>query len=841
MVSLGIFYGVGSINEPPGMTGVSHWIEHLTFKGISHKDKSGIPQQIRRHGGILNGQTTVDYTYYFETLPQEHIDIALDIESYRMRNSCQERDGFERERQVILSELEAAENTHQYHLRRALQSTAYQVHPYRNPVIGWRHDLEHLQYEDLLAYYDNYYVPGNALVVVVGDINIQRILGKLDVTLGKIPQFKLPIKKRTSEPPQQGEKRIRIQQKGNAAYLNAAYHIPAMGHPDMYPLRILEAVLGFGRSGRLRQALVEKQLATAAWTSLFMPRDPGLMCLGATVPENSSTEKAENALMDEIHRIQQEGITEEELGKAIRQREMSFLYAQDSVSHQARLIGVYEMLGSYRYLEHYLSDLSQVTCDDVQRVAQSYLIPENCTIGWLLPSATTSHVQIPSHVQQPVTESNESHPLFPPSYGSMNHRKCIHHQLANGLKVVLQKSAASPIAEVRMRIRIGGNPEPTDLAGLSAFTSHLLQRGTKTRTSLDIAAEIEQFGASMQVYGNTDAISASLSALVKNLPDTLPVLADVLQNPVFPRQEFRKLRDDIRARLKEERDWPISAAYRAFYPMIYPKNHPYRYTMGLDQMSIENIRVGHLRGFHRDYYRPDCATLVLIGNVDVDETLELIETCFATWKSDGHIHSKQIPQVELQKCIQSTRIPIPDKSQVEVLIGHKGIARSNPDYYRLTLMNHLLSGFGGRFYQRIREELGLAYGVCSSFSAGLGEGPFLVHLGTQPQHVDIAVANILHEIRSLQKIPVDLEELADAKRSLAGNFALSLETHSGIASALLNIAFYGLEPEYIDNYATHYATITPDEIQDVAQRYLFPDCYSLAVAGPQIDEDVWQN
>ena len=833
VVSIGVFYRVGSYHERPAATGVSHWIEHLLFQGTPHTSQGSIAKQIRQHGGTLNAQTSPDYTCYFETVPKEHIGVALKLEAERMRNSCYDPDAFEHERQIILSELDGLENSHMYHLRRAVQSASYLVHPYRNPVIGWRHDIENLSYDLLFEHYDTYYVPSNALVVIVGDVVYDQILDHLNTTFGKIPKYKSPHSFQVLEPPQQGQRRIQTRRPITAAYLSQAYHIPAFGHPDTFALRVLEGVLGYGHSGRLYQALVESDLATSAAVSLFQPRDPGLMFLGATIPNGLSTEKAESALSDTIHRIQQNGTTEEELNRSIRQREMSFLYAQDSVSYQTRQLGAYAMLGSHRYLSQYLGYLSQVTGDDVQRVAQTYLVPENCTTGLQLPGNTQNLVEVPRRIEQIAKKPVEPTHPSPAVQLFTRRRQRVYHQLKNGMQVVLQQSTASPIAEVQVRIRIGGNPEPPDLAGVSTLTAHLLKQGTKTRTAQQISAEIEQLGASMQMQGSVDSASASLSTLVRDLSITLPVLADVLQNPVFPRREVRKQRELIRNRLEEEQSWPTSQAYRALYSMIYPEGHPYRHTMGVDRLSIENIRPPHLRQFHRYYYRPECATLVLVANADVDKTLELVEACFGGWQGGTLADASEIPEVELPARIQSKRIRIPDKSQVEVLLGHIGIARKNPNYHQLTLMNHILSGFGGRLYQRIREDLGLAYGVCSSFAASLGAGPFVVHLGTRPEHVELAVDNVLREIRRVQQTPVEHAELEAAKRSLVGNFVLSMQTHAGIASALLTTAFYGLDLNYLDNYRTYYDSIASHEIQDVARRYLYPDRYSLAIAGPQ--------
>lgn len=385
VASLWIFYRVGSRCEKPGFTGISHWVEHMLFKGTPKIAKGAIPKMIRKYGGSLNGQTSHDYTLYYETLPKEQLEIALRIESDRMVNSLFSPEEVELERTVILAELEGAENYPQTHLRFAVQATAYQIHPYRLPVIGYRGDLESITREDLLKHYHSYYAPNNAVVVAVGDLKTEEFLDQMKSYFGNISPRGIPTERKSVEPIQSGEKRIKIEKKGNTAYILMAYHIPPLSDSDLYALQLLDTLLSHGRSSRLYQGLVEKGIATSAWSSVRALAEPGLMYLGVTLQNQVSLQKAEELLNLEIEKVKSEALTEVDFKRALNQLEADFIFSQDSVSQQARQVGIYEMLHSYKYMETFLTNIRKVSRDEVQYVANKYLIESNRTIGWLIP------------------------------------------------------------------------------------------------------------------------------------------------------------------------------------------------------------------------------------------------------------------------------------------------------------------------------------------------------------------------------------------------------------------------------------------------------------------------
>ena len=394
-----IWYRVGSRNELPGKTGISHWAEHMMFKGTPSFPKGSIMRLVNKNGGMLNGFTSYDYTAYFETLPADRLDLGLRIESDRMANSVFDRDEVDSERTVIISEREGSENSPNFLLREELMSLAFRAHPYGHQVIGWKEDLQQITHDDLWGHYKTYYGPHNAVLIVVGDIDVAAVRARIEELFTPISAGPLPPPVFAIEPAQSSERRVVVRQPGTTLYFQAAFHVPDARHSDGFSLMALDAVLAgaspmtFGggstpthRSARLYKALVETELATRAGCGYSPSIDPGLFHFHATVREGRSLEEVERAIWAEIRRVQDELVSEEELAKAQKQAKAQFAYALESVTNQALWLGLMEMVDNYERFHSFLDDLTTVTADDVQRVAQTYLTETNRAVGWFVPS-----------------------------------------------------------------------------------------------------------------------------------------------------------------------------------------------------------------------------------------------------------------------------------------------------------------------------------------------------------------------------------------------------------------------------------------------------------------------
>ncbi|HXX37313.1 MAG TPA: pitrilysin family protein [bacterium] len=393
------WYRVGSRNEVPGITGISHWVEHMLFKGTPSLGKGEFSRLVNRHGGTWNGFTWKDFTAYFETLPAEHVDLGIRIESDRMVNTLFEPAEVESERTVIISEREGAENNPEYALYEELESAAYRVHSYRNAVIGYKSDLWAITREDLYRHYRTYYVPNNAVIVAVGDFDGRDLLKRVEDAFGGIPAAPAPPEVRSVEPPQEGERRVVLRRPGGAVpILQMGFHAPAVTHPDFFPLLLVDGALsgfkgpgvfggeGIGvRSSRLYRALVERELAVDAGSSFRASHDPTLFEVGATLRPGVEPARVEATLLNELQRIVDESVGDEELEKVMKQAKAQWVYAADGVSPQAVLLGSMEIVAGPEFLAGFWDRLSAVTPEAMRAAAARTLVARNRTVGWYFP------------------------------------------------------------------------------------------------------------------------------------------------------------------------------------------------------------------------------------------------------------------------------------------------------------------------------------------------------------------------------------------------------------------------------------------------------------------------
>jgi zinc protease len=397
IASFWIWYRVGSGDERPGITGISHWVEHMLFKGTPRFPKGEIDHQVARLGGTPNGMTWLDFTTYMETLPSHQIDLAFRIEADRMVNALFESHEVEAERTVVISERQGGENDPRFLLDEEVKAAVFRIHPYRHSTIGDLCDLQRISRDDLLGHYRTYYAPNNAVAVLVGDVDTQRALERLQELFGPVPRGPaIPITRRP-EPEQRGERRIIREGEGTVAYLQVSYHVPGADSADLLALLVMDAALtgptqmsfsgggGTNRSSRLYQALVETELATSVDSTLGPTREPYTYDLGATVRTGRTLEEVEAALLAALEDMAQSSITDAELAKALKQSKAQFAYATERVTNQAYWLGWTETIDSHHWFQSYIERLMNVTAEDVHRVAQAYLRPAYRTVGWYVP------------------------------------------------------------------------------------------------------------------------------------------------------------------------------------------------------------------------------------------------------------------------------------------------------------------------------------------------------------------------------------------------------------------------------------------------------------------------
>jgi zinc protease len=405
-------------------------------------------------------------------------------------------------------------------------------------------------------------------------------------------------------------------------------------------------------------------------------------------------------------------------------------------------------------------------------------------------------------------------------------------ELSNGIVVLVRENHASPAVVVRGYLRVGARDERPEQAGLASFAADALMHGTSSHTFEQIYETLESVGASAGTNGATHTTGFGSKSLAEDLPLALNILADVLRHPTFPPNEVEKLRGEILTDLEERAHDTRRMANLAFYELAYPQEHPYARSVSGYTETISGISRDDLAGFYATGYGPQGMTVAVVGAVETAAALAQIETAFGDWQAPS-LERDPLPEAPRIAETRERFVPIPGKTQADIVLGYPGPARTSPDYVEAVVCNSILGIFGlmGRLGEKVREEQGLAYYSYSRVDGGAGPGPWRIIAGVNPANVERATESIRAEVERICEEPVSAEELADNKTFITGSLPLRLETNEGVARYILDMERYDLGLDYLQRYDALINAVTVEQVQAVAQRWLDPDAYALAVAG----------
>jgi zinc protease len=406
--------------------------------------------------------------------------------------------------------------------------------------------------------------------------------------------------------------------------------------------------------------------------------------------------------------------------------------------------------------------------------------------------------------------------------------------LDNGMVILVKDNPNNASITLGGRLRAGGLYDTDRTSGLAHLTTAALQRGTRKRTFQKLNEELDRTGMSFGVGAGMETIGFSGKALVEDFDRLLDLAADVLMHPTFPRGETEKLRAEILADLTEADDDTQHVAYREFRALCYPASHPYHRLSDGRADTVKRLTLAQLADFHARYFRPDIATLVIVGDIRAEQAIEKIERALGKWKARGKPADHRIPDAPAPKQIVKKKTPLAGKTQADVVLGYPGLRRTDPDYYALMLGDLIFGRLGlyGRLGASVRDKQGMAYYVYSGVEANLGAGPWAVHAGVNPKNLDRAIEGILAEVQRLRAEQVTQDELSEAKDFVTGSLALRLETNDGVAATLGDIELFDLGLDYLQRYPGIIRALTAEQILDVTRKYALVENYVLSIAGP---------
>ena len=844
IASFWTWYRVGSRNELPGTTGLSHWVEHMQFKGTPTMEKGSIFRDVNRVGGTLNALTSHDWTAYFETVPADQLVLPLRIEPDRMANSLFDPAEVESERTVILSERQGAENNPAYALYEEVNGAAFHAHPYRHMVIGYEADLRRITRDELYTHYRRFYHPANAILVAVGDFSALDLAARIerafaDVSAGTATPHDIGV----TEPPQPGERRITLRRPAGAPYLRLAFHAPNASHPDTVPLLVTEAILsggkpmgfgggGMGRSSRLYRALVASGLARSAESDISITIDPYLFQVAVTALPDGDLGRIEAIVDAELDKLRREAIDAAELDRAKRQVESQFVYSSEGVTNQAYWLGQWEIVDDWRRAESLPDEIRAVTTEDIQRVATKYLLPERRTVGWLEP--TSNGATATSLPPDTAFVGSIAWGLTGPHAAQRHDTHGLERaELPNGLVVLGQDRPHSQSVALRLRIPAGALRDTWHNAGLAHLTARSLLRGANGLSFDQINLRTDALGSSISIDAGREFVEARVRSLGGDLAVMTALLADILLRPDFPEDEVDRVRAEQLGSISELNHDTRAAADRLMRAGIYPEPNPLgRRVLGSTE-TVNGLDRRAARDFHAVQYAPTGAAIAVVGGLGgFERALETIAAAFDSWRGSAVKPTGQKFSENDHRVSQTENIP--GKSQADLAVGLATIPRNHPDYYALDIANLILGRLGlmGRLGAEVRDRQGLAYYVFSQIEPRIDGSLWAARAGVDPASVDRALAAIEAELTRLRTNPIADAELDDARSYSVGVLPLALETHDGMAATLLAIEQFSLGLDYLDRYPDIIAGITRDAVLAAANQHLDPSRFAIGVARP---------
>ena len=854
VVSVMMAYRVGSADEQKDQTGLSHYLEHLMFKGTDTLMPGDIDRMTQRNGGRNNAFTTEDMTVYYFDFAADRWQVALQIEADRMRNlRIDEKHEFQQEKGAVISELDGNEDSPGDLEYKALLPLLFpKDSPYSHPVIGQREHVRGATAEIIKRYYDQWYHPNNAALIVVGGFDADAALMQIKKQLGSIPRAELPPRKQpTFYPKRDGPVRKEFESKFDVARLLMGFNTVAVGHADDVVLDVLQTLLADGRTSRLYRELVETQrLATTVDAGNYSGRYPGWFGVRVELLKDKDRQKAEELVFAELEKLAKEPVSAEELARARKKLLAGFVFSLESVNKLAEVIA---RTSSYpgledvgAYYRDYLDRLHSISQADIQRVARHYLNRNNAAVVWSVPKENVpkepvappanalrlKSTTLPRGAAWGGTAVQRLGRQSPSGAGGGRFTLTAAKRvvLPNGLTVVLLEDHRLPIVVAAVEIRDVQLREPPAQAGIATLMGSLLDEGTHKHSGKEIAALIENTGGSLSLQGS----GGTLKVLTADAELGLGLLFECLMQPTFPAEAFERQKEQQLSIIDDNQTQPDVRAQELFHALVYG-DHPFGRPPQGTRASVERLTPADCQAFHKEVVAPNFTTIALVGDFQSDALIKTIETLTRGWKKSA-APSPKVPAPPQGTGVSEKIVTDPAAAQVHVYIGHLGITRNNPDYYKLLVMDNVLglgTGFTARLPANLRDRLGLAYTVTAAItsSAGTEAGTFVGYIGTFPNSYLDVRHGFLKELDRIRSEPPSKQEVEDAKSYLLGSLPFRFTTTNAIANQILAVERYGLGFDFLETYQKQVAAVTPNDVQAVAQKYLNPKILTIVGVG----------
>ena len=811
IVTIDTWVKTGSINETEQNNGVSHFLEHLFFKGSTKHAPGEFDKILEAKGAVNNAATSKDFTHYYITIPSKHFDLALEMHSDMLQNPLIPRKELEKERKVVLEEIAKDLNSPTTKVYNNLMEMMYVNHPYKRKVIGKSDIIETITREEILEYFNSFYSPSNMITVIVGDVDtettIEKIKQSFNSVSSKVPKIKYPKEK---ELPSLLRKIDYTETK--SGYMLIGFRGVKITNNDAYALDVLATILGDGKSSILYQNIKDKKrwaFSISASNGTF--KDDGIFYISANfTPENY--EKLEENIFLELAKIQKYGVTPEQVQLAQNIIERDTFYARESITNIAQEIG-YTMTttDNIKFYENYIDNIKKVSTNDIKRVANKYLGINKAAISVVLPE-TQNEVKISN-----ITTNNKSATLI--SENSETQK----YELSNGAILLYTPNTINDIIAISITSKAGEFIEK--IAGTGKLTASVLTKGTKKYSATDLALIMEDNGIKISPSSGADSFTIKILTTKQEYEKTLELLDEIINNATLDDYEIEKARAEKISNIKKNRDFPLNKAIEEYNTLIY-QGSIYSNTNKILEKTYPQVTRTEILEYYNRVFAPKDIVISINGNVNREKTLKYFSDVF----KDRNVITNTtttIPTVVTPRI--STQI---DKNTQTawLFLGWQTSGITNvKEYATLQVINSLLgSGMSSRLFKNLRDQHGLAYQIGSSYSPNLNGGNFVTYIGTNPQNIETAKNKLFNEIHRLKTEYVGSKELSEAKDKLLGKFVISQETNLEKASTIGWFEASNRSYEFKDTYPKLINEVSENDIIEVANKY-FNDNYVLSI------------
>ena len=842
VVSTQMWVKTGSADETRGEEGISHFIEHLVFKGTEKFGVGEIASTVEAAGGELNAYTSFDQTVFYVTISKHFSDVALEAVSEMMGFPKFDSAEIDNEREVVIEEIKRSNDSPSRQASRLLFESAYKKHPYGIPVIGYDSVIRKVSRKKLVDYYSSRYVPANMLLVVAGDIDFKDMGKRVEESFGRLKPYKLRVVRRAKEPKQEKPVAHALTAPFEEANVHLAWKIPGAKHKDVAALDVLAMILGQGDSSRLvRKLRLEKPTVNSIGASSYTPKDLGLFTVSASLAPERMAEALE-LVSQELVRMAREAPTAEEMRRAIVNFESDEFYSIETVDGSARKAGSFEtLMGDHNYMEKFLKQVRALKPEDVMKAAKKYLGPSTMTAVALsarpeketiaiLRTWQKAYGKIFAEKTKPAGKSKSAAAkrvrIKAAKKPAMDDVGVDRVTLSSGAKILFRANGATPILSAKAAFLGGLRAEPMELTGLTEMLSRVWTSGTATQSEDEIAERVEGMAGSLSAFGGRNSAGLSMQTISPFEDEAIALFEDVLVSPSVPEAIVDREKAILLDQLKSRKDSPAQVASLLFMEALFA-GHPYgRDSMGSPE-TLARVDAKAIRGHFGSLSKAKNLTFAISGCVDKQKWIDRLEAATvrlnrgsSTNPTFAHTGPKE----------NETRFQELAREQTHILIGYKGLTLTDPRRYALQAMQSMLAGQGGRLFLELRDKESLAYSVSPMRMDGVDTGYFGAYIGCSPEKGEKAIAMLRTEFKKLANDLASESELDRAKRYLIGRHDIDLQRASAIGSSILFNEIYGVPAEETFEYAKYVSAVTSTDVRNIAQT-LFAQPHVLCAVG----------